>query len=114
MFGSTHAAQLRSQTVHYVNGDEPPMLLMQGSTNKIVWPHNAQSLARALQAQHEPVELRMLPGIGHFAILFALSRPLRGKDPVLQDAVQFIRAHPRAAVRADATPVSAASARSPR
>ena len=114
MFGSTHAEQLRSQPVHYVNGDEPPMLLMQGTTDRIVWPHNAKSLARALQAQHEPVALRMLPGIGHFAILFALSRPLRGKGPVLQDTVQFIRAHRAASMRADVAPVSAAAARSPR
>jgi hypothetical protein len=56
----------------------------------------------------------MLPGIGHFAILFALSRPLRGKGPVLEDAVQFIRAHPATSMRAEVAPVSAASARSPR
>ena len=97
MFGSTHAAQLRSQPVHYVDGDEPPMLLMQGDTDKIVWPRNAQSLARALQARHEPVTLKMYPGIGHFALLFSLSRPLRYKSPALEDTLQFIHAHPAAA-----------------
>lgn len=96
MFGNTHAEQLRSQPVHYVNGDEPPMLLMQGTTDKLVWPRNALSLARAMQAQHEPVELKLYPGIGHFALLFSLSRPLRYKAPTLADTIQFILAHPRA------------------
>lgn len=92
MFGSTQEAQLRSQPVHYVNGDEPPMLLMQGTTDKIVWPRNAQSLATQLQREDEPVELKMYPDIGHMAILFAMSRPFRGKAPVLDDTVSFIRA----------------------
>jgi acetyl esterase/lipase len=101
MFGSTQEAQLRSQPVHFVNGDEPPMLLMQGTTDKIVWPRNAQSLANQLQREGEPVELKLYPDIGHMAILFAMSRPFRAKAPVLDDAVSFIQAqmaqHPHAA-----------------
>jgi acetyl esterase/lipase len=90
MFGSTHAQQLRSQPVHFVNGDEPPMLLMQGTSDGIVWPRNAKSLASALHAENEPVELKLFPDIGHFAILFSMSRPFRGKAPVIDDAVDFI------------------------
>ncbi|MEP6899175.1 MAG: alpha/beta hydrolase [Rhodanobacter sp.] len=94
MFGSTHDEQLRSQPVHFVDGDEPPMLLMQGTTDKIVWPRNAESLARALRARGEPVELKMYPDIGHLTILFAMSRPLRGKAPVIEDVVQFVGGTP--------------------
>jgi len=90
MFGSTHAEQLLSQPVHFVNGDEPPMLLMQGTTDKIVWPRNAASLAAALRRENEPVELKLYPDIGHFAILFALSRPFRSKAPALDDTLSFI------------------------
>jgi acetyl esterase/lipase len=93
MFGHTHEEQLRSQPVHFVNGDEPPMLLMQGTTDKIVWPRNAQSLARALRAQHESVELKLYPDIGHFAILFSLSQPFHGKAPTIEDTMAFIRDH---------------------
>ncbi|OOG59861.1 alpha/beta hydrolase [Rhodanobacter sp. C03] len=96
MFGTTHDAQLRSQPMYFVNGDEPPMLLMQGSTDKIVWPRNAESLARALRKENEPVEVKLYPDIGHFAILFSISKPLRDKAPVIQDVVQFIHEHPRA------------------
>lgn len=91
MFGNTHAAQLRSQPVHYVDGDEPPMLLLQGSADKIVWPRNATSLAAALQRESEAVEVKLYPGIGHAAILLSLSRPFRGKSSALEDSVQFIR-----------------------
>jgi acetyl esterase/lipase len=96
MFGSTHAQQLLSQPVHFVNGDEPPMLLMQGSTDKVVWPRNAESLARALRKENEPVEVKLYPGIGHLAILFSISRPLRSKAPVIDDSMAFIRQHTRA------------------
>jgi acetyl esterase/lipase len=93
MFGPTHEQQLLSQPVHFVNGDEPPMLLLQGTSDRIVQPRNAESLARALRAQHESVEVKMYPDIGHFAILFSLSRPFRGKAPSMDDAMRFIRAH---------------------
>lgn len=91
MFGPTHAAQLRSQPVHFVDGDEPAMLLMQGTTDKVVWPRNATSLATALRGEGEPVELKFYPDIGHSAILLAMSRPFRRKAPVLDDTVRFIR-----------------------
>ena len=93
MFGSTHAQQLLSQPVHFVDGDEPPMLLMQGTSDKVVSPRNAESLTRALRKHHESVELKMIPHMGHFAILFSMSRPWRGKAPVIDDAVAFIRSH---------------------
>jgi acetyl esterase/lipase len=91
MFGSTHAQQLLSQPVHFVDGDEPPMLLMQGTGDKIVAPKNTTSMASALRAKHEPVEVKFFPGIGHLAILFSMSRPFRGKAPVIDDAVDFIQ-----------------------
>ena len=93
MFGPTHAAQLNSQPVHFVNGDEPPMLLMQGTTDKIVWPRNARSLGATLEKAGESAQVTMYPNIGHFAILLAMSRPLRGKAPVLEDTLAFIREH---------------------
>lgn len=93
MFGPTHAAQLNSQPVHFVNGDEPPMLLMQGTTDKIVWPRNARSLGATLEKAGESAQVTLYPDIGHFAILLAMSRPLRGKAPVLEDTLTFIREH---------------------
>lgn len=91
MFGTTHAAQLTSQPVHYVDGDEPPMLLLQGTADRIVQPRNARSLSAAMARAGETAELKLYPDIGHFAILFAMSRPLRARAPVLDDVAGFVR-----------------------
>jgi acetyl esterase/lipase len=104
MFGSTHEAQLRSQPVHYVNGDEPPMLLMHGTTDKIVWPRNTLSLAAAMRREHEHVEVKLYPDIGHFALMFSLSEQFRSKAPALNDSVNFIHEQVMQRRQAAATP----------
>jgi hypothetical protein len=47
-------------------------------------------MASALRAKHEPVEVKFFPDIGHLTILFSMSRPFRGKAPVIDDTVDFI------------------------
>lgn len=98
MFGRDAASQARAQPVRFVRGEEPPMLLLQGQADHEVDPANAISLAHALQVHHEAVTLRVYPGVSHNALVFALSRPFRGDAPTLNDVLQFIRAHPVAAV----------------
>ena len=94
MFGRQPAEQLRAEPLHFVQGAEPPMLLLHGTADHEVDPSNSRSLARAMSAQHEDVTLRLYPGISHSPLLFALSRPLRGHAPTLQDILAFIHAHP--------------------
>jgi acetyl esterase/lipase len=96
MFGRDAAAQARAQPVRFVRGDEPPMLLLQGQADREVAPANALSLARALQARHDAVTLRLYPDVGHNALVFALSRPFRAEAPTLQDVLRFIHEHPAA------------------
>jgi hypothetical protein len=36
--------------------------------------------------------VKLYPGIGHIGILLALSKPFRGKAPVLADASDFLLA----------------------
>lgn len=93
MFGNTPAEQRRSQPVAFVDGDEPPMLLLQGTSDHTVWPKNATSLANALREHNEPVELHLYPGVGHSGILLSLSRPFRHHDPALADTLAFMHAH---------------------
>jgi acetyl esterase/lipase len=96
MFGRDEASQARAQPVRFVSGNEPPMLLLQGTADKEVDPSNAISLAHVLQAHHVPVTLKLYPGVGHIALVFALSRPMHDKAPTLADTLQFIHAHPSA------------------
>jgi acetyl esterase/lipase len=96
MFGHDAASQARAQPVRFVRGDEPPMLLLQGTADHEVDPSNAVSLAHALQAQHEDVTLDLYPGVGHNALVFALSRPFHHDAATLNDVLGFIKAHPSA------------------
>lgn len=76
-----------SQPVNFVDGDEPPFLLLQGTADKLVWPRNAQRLAARLRAANEPVEVRMLEGTGHAGLLVDL---LRDASPVRQDVLRYL------------------------
>lgn len=102
MFGHTAAEQARSQPVNFVDGDEPPALLLQGQDDSTVWPSNALSLQKHYQAKGEHAEVKMYPGMGHMGILFALRG---GKDdaPVLEDVVRFVE-HPSPAGPAPTRP----------
>lgn len=93
MFGVTPAQQRRSQPFDFVNGDEPPMLLLQGTDDHIVNPRNAKSLAYALRAYREPVEVHLYPGVDHDGIVHSLSRPSSKHDPELAGILAFIRTH---------------------
>lgn len=79
--------------MNFVDGDEPPMLLLQGGGDRTVAPRNASSLAARMRARSEPVELEFYPGIGHIGLLLALSPPGRAHSPALADTLAFIKAH---------------------
>ncbi|WP_199536004.1 alpha/beta hydrolase [Dyella solisilvae] len=93
-FGRSADQQRLGQPVSFVHGEEPPMLLLQGTEDHEVEPSNAISLAHAMQLRHEDVTLRLYPGVGHGAVLFALSRPMQGDAPTLQDVLDFVLLHP--------------------
>lgn len=92
MFGTTPQEQARSQPVNFVDGGEPPMLLLQGTGDHIVLPKNTLSLAERMRAQHEPVDVKIYKGIGHMRLLLSFSRPLRHSAPALRDTLDFIHA----------------------
>jgi acetyl esterase/lipase len=90
MFGHTAEQQARSQPVNFVDGDEPPALLLQGETDGTVQPSNALSLQRRYEARGEKVEVKLYPDTGHMGVLFGL-RGSDGKRPVLSDVVNFVQ-----------------------
>jgi acetyl esterase/lipase len=90
MFGHTADEQARSQPVNFVEGDEPPALLLQGDADGTVKPSNALSLQRRYEARGEAVEVKLYPGVGHMGVLFGLG-PSGGNASVLDDVVEFVR-----------------------
>jgi acetyl esterase/lipase len=76
-----------SQPVNFVDGDEPPFLLLQGDADTRVRPRNAQRLAARLREREEPVEIRMIVGAGHIDLLVGL---LRESSPVRRAVLDFV------------------------
>lgn len=98
MFGDTPAKQAQSQPINFVDGDEPPALLLQGEEDTEVFPSEAISMEGRYRQMGEPVALKLYPGLGHESLVFALG-PLHRKAPVMQDVATFVHrqaASPRA------------------
>ncbi|HEX5539311.1 MAG TPA: alpha/beta hydrolase [Methylophilaceae bacterium] len=95
----------KSQPVNFVDGHNPPMLLVVGTADKRVLPKNTYSLASRLKAAGGPVEIAEFRGWGHIDIVAKLAKPLRD-ETLLQTIVRFIRAH----ANTDATPAAAQDA----
>lgn len=78
-----------TQPVTFVDGDEPPFLLLQGSTDKRVWLRNSESLAAHLRKAGIPVSVRVYPDVGHSGILLAYR--FTSMAPTLADSLEFIQ-----------------------
>jgi acetyl esterase/lipase len=81
-----------SQPIRFVDGDEPPFLLLQGDADRIVEPRNAAAMAEKLQAAGGSVTYKRYAHVGHFRILAAIRYPALGAT--LADIVAFIDAAP--------------------
>lgn len=78
-----------TQPVHVAQAGAPPMLLLQGSADTTVLPHNSGALAARLRALGSPVEERVYPGVGHVEIMTALTPNFRKAAPTLVDIIAF-------------------------
>jgi acetyl esterase/lipase len=81
-----------TQPIHFARADAPPMLLVTSSGDTEVRPKNAINLANRLKALGAPVTLREYQGLSHEEVAMALSKPFRGKAPVLADSIAFLTA----------------------
>jgi acetyl esterase/lipase len=85
-----HVADLPdTQPVNHAGAGDPPALLVAGAKDTLVRPRQTALLAQRLNAAGVSAETRLYPGVGHVGVMTALSRPLRGKAPVLQDVADF-------------------------
>jgi len=90
-FGGVAEPRL-TQPVNLDLGAAPPAFIAHGDRDTVVGLHNARNLARALQAAGRDVALKIYEGLDHRDMALALSRPFRGKAPVLADMTAFLRA----------------------
>ena len=89
---SNAADPLMTQPIRFARADAPPMLLVTSALDTEVKPHNAYDLAAKLKGLGAPVTLIDYPGLTHEHVAMALSKPFRGKAPVLGDSVAFLKA----------------------
>lgn len=82
-----------SQPINFVDGTEPPMLLLQGERDAVVSPKNARSLAARIDAAGGDVETIIYARQSHVSIMAGLSSPLRAVGPMMRDVTAFIEAH---------------------
>ncbi|MBP7623591.1 MAG: alpha/beta hydrolase [Xanthomonadales bacterium] len=80
-----------TQPIHFVDGDEPPMLLLRGDQDIIVLPRHNEEMAALLRAAGVPVESRTYEGVGHSQIVTALARDRSDLAPTLQDVVAYVK-----------------------
>lgn len=78
-----------TQPVNFARADAPPLLLLWGEADSTVGPRNLRGLTAAMQAAGGRVETKTYPGVNHVDIMLALSRPMRGRAPTLEDVTAF-------------------------
>jgi acetyl esterase/lipase len=84
------ADPVMTQPIHFARRDAPPMLLVSAGDDTQVKAHNADNLTAKLTALGAPVRHVDYPGLSHEDVAMALSKPFRGKAPVLADSVAFL------------------------
>lgn len=89
-FGAT-SDLAATQPVNFARANSPPVFLATGDEDDRVRPRHTKALAMRLRDAGATVEEVVYPDLGHAGILLALSRPLRGKAPILEDAAAFLR-----------------------
>jgi acetyl esterase/lipase len=81
------------EPITFVDGKEPPMLLVQGLRDKIVAPSNAVNLATRIREAGGEVEYITYPKRGHAAVVVALVWPYQWLAPVLDDVTDYFNQH---------------------
>lgn len=81
-----------TQPVNFVRADAPAAFLATGDKDTTVYPRNTRKLAAALREKGATVEERHYAGVDHAGAVLALSRPFRGKAPLLADMTSFLKA----------------------
>lgn len=89
MFGPPARYSL-SQPINYVDGNNPPLLLLHGLGDETVYPKNTRNLAKAVAEKGGPVAIKLYPGISHVRLVANLALPLRFTGDQLQDITGFI------------------------
>lgn len=91
IFAPAAPAPDTARPARLVRPGAPPSLLMHGTDDDIVRVYNSRDFAKALKAAGVDVRELEFGNVEHIGILLAMSRPFRGRAPVLEEIVRFVR-----------------------
>jgi acetyl esterase/lipase len=80
------------QVSTYIDGKQPPMLLLWGEKDKDVGKSNLDKLENTLKQKGGKYDIKIYPNIDHIDIITALSPLKQNLAPVLKDIDSFLRA----------------------
>ncbi len=78
-----------SQPLNFVDGDEPPFLLLHGTGDLLVWPRNSARLKARFDGASAPIDMRLYKGVGHIRILSGFRYAWLANTA--EDVVRFVR-----------------------
>jgi hypothetical protein len=79
-----------AQPVFYVDGQNPPLLLMHGRNDKVIPVKNTESLAQQVAKSGGAVETVLYDSLSHAMILNSMASYLRGRADVLDNIEEFV------------------------
>ncbi len=79
-----------SQPSHFINGNEPPLLLLYGKQDTQVYMRNIVNMTEAVRQKSGKVEPHVYDKLDHVGILAALSIPYRNRSDVMSDISAFL------------------------
>lgn len=89
IFGDSENQQ-KAQPINFVDGKNPPMLLLVGEKDGTVWPRNTYHLAAKIRAEGGPVQVIEYPNWGHIDMVAKLAKPFRGDGEMLKSIADFV------------------------
>ncbi len=73
----------------FVDGHNPPALLLAGADDTTVMPRNTTELAARIREAGGSVEAKIYPGVGHVGLVTAFAPLFEDRAPVLDEVARF-------------------------
>ncbi len=87
------------QVSTFIDGTEPPMLLLWGADDTIVGKSNMDKLMAKINAEQGAVESKVYDGINHVAMVSGFVWFLKNNAPILEDITNFFQRNERYTVK---------------
>jgi acetyl esterase/lipase len=92
IFGPPQNYQLMQVTT-FIDGQQPPMLLLYGTTDTMVKAYNLERLQQSIQERGGYVKSIIYPNTDHIDMVVGLSWLKSENAPIVKDMTEFFRSH---------------------